>query len=237
MSRQIVIDTNGIGRRIRELREKKRLTQKELGQLIGCAQNTVAEWEKRPGRAPGKKFLGYVAEVLEVSVEHLLGIEKIEKPKIPCYGEVLSKKFLWSSTNKPLYHIEIPQSEYFLGRFSFLILDNLLEPVIFKGDYGIFEKSSPSNGDIVAVRFPEKQSWGKIGMWRQEGKSAVLLETNIEEINIPYFFEIISGPDINITYKIRKNSAKHLIVEGKLVAVRRGIKAVKGYSRVNYIFF
>jgi transcriptional regulator with XRE-family HTH domain len=234
MTHQTVTNSHTIGHRIRELRQKKGLTQTELGQLLGCAQTTIAEWEKKKGRAPNKNLLGKVAEVLEISVEYLLGLEKTERPHIPCYGEFLSKEFIWP--NKASYEIEIPKAEYSPSRFSIQLLDNLLEPIIYKNDYAIFEKQPPENGDIVAVRFQTNGNKGIISMWRQWRNAVMLIETNLDRIGEPYFFEIIS-PENEFSYHIKNGSDEKIVVEGKLVAVKRGIKSAKSYSKVSYIFF
>jgi transcriptional regulator with XRE-family HTH domain len=90
-----------IGQRIRELREQRGLTQAELAKLLGCAQNTVAEWEKREGRAPGKLLLLKVAALLDVTIDYLLGKEKTSNTQVPCYGEILSEEFCWPNLDEP----------------------------------------------------------------------------------------------------------------------------------------
>ena len=61
-----------IGQRIKELREERGLTQAELAKLLGCAQNTVAEWENRKDRLPGGKLLGDIAKIFGISFDYLL---------------------------------------------------------------------------------------------------------------------------------------------------------------------
>ena len=51
-----------IGQRIKELREQRGLTQAELAKLLGCAQTTVDEWERRKDREPSKKFVSAIEE-------------------------------------------------------------------------------------------------------------------------------------------------------------------------------
>ena len=233
MTNQTIANSHTIGHRIRELRQKKGLTQAELGRLVGCAQPTVADWERKMRRAPSKLILAEVAKTLDVSLEYLFGIDKIDKLQIPCYGEVKSKEFIWISV--PIYHIEIPKNEYSPNRFTLQVMDDFLEPGISKNDYAIFEKSVPKNGDVVAIRFLENDK-GIVGMWRQEDNKVMVLETNLEKIGIPYFFEIISQ-DKDICFKIKKNTTKEIKIEGKLVAVRKGIKSISGFPKVSYILF
>ncbi len=234
-NKQHSVNTNSIGFRIRELRQKKGLTQTELARLIGCAQNTITEWEKRKGRAPGKKLLGKVAKILGVSIDYLLGVEKTDIVQVPCYGEVLSEEFIWEEGKEPDYCIEIPQSEYAPNRFSLKILDDLLEPTVYEGDYCIFEKLLPEDGDIAIVRFPEKQNKTIIRMWRQEGRSTMLSETKLHKICSPYFFEFTQEKKGNLQRTEKKHGV--IIIEGRLVAVKKIPKSVTFLPRVNYVIY
>lgn len=60
------------GKRLRAARQSHRLTQAELGSLIGVRQNTVAGYESDE-RQPDLATLVRLAEVLGVSVDFLLG--------------------------------------------------------------------------------------------------------------------------------------------------------------------
>lgn len=228
---------NNIGFRIRELRLKKGLSQAKLAHLLDCAQNTITEWETRKGRAPGKKLLGKVAQVLEVSIDYLVGGDKIEKPQIPYYGEIVSKEFVWNP-EKTKDYIEVPQSEYTPVRFSFKIIDDLLEPIVCRGDYGIFENLPVEDGDIVVIRFLEDKDNGKamIKRWRQQGNAVMLLEINPRKIYSPYFCQITRPPDKNSPYKLHSQPGKNISVEGKLVAVKRVVKSILDFPKINYIF-
>jgi transcriptional regulator with XRE-family HTH domain len=63
-----------IGSIIKELRKKKGLTQEELAKAVGVSRLTVSMWES--GKAsPKAEFLKKLAEVLEVNVNDLLGLE------------------------------------------------------------------------------------------------------------------------------------------------------------------
>lgn len=61
-----------IGDRIRELRNKKRLSQMELGNLLHVSQQTVTKWET--GKAePSSSALANLADYFGVSADYLLG--------------------------------------------------------------------------------------------------------------------------------------------------------------------
>ena len=71
------------GQRIREERKKAGLTQKKLGERIGVAYQTVAQWENDL-RNPKPKTLQRIADALSISVLDIMSdseIKEIEKYK------------------------------------------------------------------------------------------------------------------------------------------------------------
>jgi len=65
---------NTISSRIRELRNEKELTQKQLANFIGTTEDSVFSWEK--GRAePSVSFIISLAKYFEVTTDYLLGLE------------------------------------------------------------------------------------------------------------------------------------------------------------------
>lgn len=67
-------DNLGLGENIKQLRKNKGLTQKELGELIGVKAITIRKYESNE-REPNFETLYKIADVLEVSINDLLGIE------------------------------------------------------------------------------------------------------------------------------------------------------------------
>lgn len=71
-----------IGNTIRELRKEKKMSQSELGKLIGVSQTTVTAWET--GRAePSSTFVSKLADLFNVSTDYLLG--RSDSKKEPYY--------------------------------------------------------------------------------------------------------------------------------------------------------
>jgi transcriptional regulator with XRE-family HTH domain len=58
--------------RIKQLRLEKKLTQKELGDIIGVAHNAIANYEIG-GRSPDYSILSKLADYFECTVDYLLG--------------------------------------------------------------------------------------------------------------------------------------------------------------------
>ncbi len=62
-----------IGERIKELRTEKRLSQKELGNLLSVSQDTISLWEK--GKSlPAVEYVIALCEIFSVSADYLLGL-------------------------------------------------------------------------------------------------------------------------------------------------------------------
>lgn len=80
--------------RLKEARSNKNLSQKKLAELLHISQQAVGHWES--GRStPSPEMLRTLSEILEVSIDYLLGRDEIpEQTKKPAEGELseLSKK-------------------------------------------------------------------------------------------------------------------------------------------------
>lgn len=59
------------GKTIKELREKKKMTQKELADKINVSDKTISKWETRKG-LPDIGIIEELAKALSVSVAELL---------------------------------------------------------------------------------------------------------------------------------------------------------------------
>lgn len=221
--------TNGkmhsLGRKIKELRKEKNLTQSDLAKLIGCAQNTIAEWENE-NKEPNSRFITALANVLGISIDNLLHPSENKNSGIPCYGEIKENNFLLQK--RKLYSIRIPQSEYKNKRYSFKILGSFLEPLAHEHDYCIFEKKQVEDNDIVLVT-DQRSKLSSIKIWRQDENSAVISDVSLET-NAPSVFLDIE----NNTYKI-KNTDNQVIVEGVLVVVKRPMKIIKSFPKIKYV--
>lgn len=65
-----------IGRRVRELRIKKGLSQQELGNIIGVTKVSVCGYESGT-RIPNLEKLAKLADALETTTDYLLGREVV----------------------------------------------------------------------------------------------------------------------------------------------------------------
>lgn len=81
--------------RIKEARKNKKLTQEQLGQLIGCAKNTISGYEKGVSE-PNMNILGRMMEVLGVDANFIFQDEMREQYEYhatPTEMESLVKKY------------------------------------------------------------------------------------------------------------------------------------------------
>jgi len=60
--------------RLEELRRKNKLSQLELGKIIGVNQNTISQWESGAHLPPTVKLLA-LSKLFKVSTDYLLGNE------------------------------------------------------------------------------------------------------------------------------------------------------------------
>ncbi len=67
--------TSEFPKRLRKLREKRRMNRKALGELCGLSKNIIGQYE-RGEREPTIRSLEKIADFFEVSTDYLLGRKK-----------------------------------------------------------------------------------------------------------------------------------------------------------------
>jgi transcriptional regulator with XRE-family HTH domain len=74
--------TKVLGARIRELRNKKGMTQKDLASLLGVTDAAIGMWENGR-REPDAERIKRMANIFCVTTDYLLGQESPQKQVIP----------------------------------------------------------------------------------------------------------------------------------------------------------
>lgn len=64
-----------LGDRIKELRKKKNLTMKQLGEKLNLAESTISLYESNK-REPDSITIAKLAMLFDVSVDYLLGVDE-----------------------------------------------------------------------------------------------------------------------------------------------------------------
>lgn len=144
--------------RIAELRKEQNLSQKELGQILGVAQNTICNWEngkREPDYASVEKMIKY----FQCTVEYLLGMrDAIDSPPatggtlVPVLGDVAAGIPIEAVTDIVDYE-EIDAAMARTGEFFGLrIKGTSMEPRMREGDVVIVRKQDTADtGDTVVV--------------------------------------------------------------------------------------
>ena len=65
------MENNAFGKRLKELRIEKKLSQRELGDIFGVCNQTISFWETG-SREPDLDMLVKIAKFFEVSIDFLL---------------------------------------------------------------------------------------------------------------------------------------------------------------------
>ena len=68
------MEGNIIGKKLKELRTERKLSQRALGEVFGVCNQTVSFWEAG-SREPDLDTLKSIANFFEVSTDYLLGLE------------------------------------------------------------------------------------------------------------------------------------------------------------------
>lgn len=67
-----------LGNNIKSLRTAKKMTQEELADLLGTTSKSASRWEQSLSY-PDISLLPFIANVFEVTVDELLGVENIKQ--------------------------------------------------------------------------------------------------------------------------------------------------------------
>lgn len=79
-----------MGNRIRELRKQRKITMKQLGEIVGLAESTISQYENEK-RQPDNETVFRLSEYFDVTVGYLLGVEKEKTPTISGERDVLDE--------------------------------------------------------------------------------------------------------------------------------------------------
>lgn len=169
--------------RLKELRKERKLSLKELGDLLDVAESTVSLYENLKREAP-YSILIKTAKIFNVSIDYLIG-EANEKSTnsiaVPildsislCSGEA---DFLYSDSEE---NIELGEAD---SHFFFKAHDDLMEPYISAGDIALIKKQNDvESGELAAVVYENSPVTLKKVV--KEGNITVLVPLNQKYQNI-----------------------------------------------------
>lgn len=201
--------------RIKEIRKSKKLTQGELGALIGVSAAAVSQWEI------GKANISYhlainLAKALNVSVDYLLGNAdtfsgngtlKEVGTRIPVVGAIRAGIPITAIEDVEDWE-EIPDAMARGGDYIALrVRGSSMEPKIFDGDVAIIRRQETvENGQIAAVLINGDEATIKKVKIMPEG---IMLIAYNAEVYEPHFYSLQEIADLPVR------------IYGRLVEVRR----------------
>lgn len=176
---------------LRKLRKSKKLTQKQLADMLYVDCSSVTKWET--GKAnPDFEKQQQLAEIFNVSIDALLGrsnSSEYSAVKIPVLGRVVAGIPL-EAVEEVLDYEEIPRQMAENGEyFALKIKGDSMEPKFSEGDVVIVRKQSDAdtgdiaivlvNGDEATIKKIKKQNDG-ISLIPSNPKYDIMFYTNSE---------------------------------------------------------
>jgi phage repressor protein C with HTH and peptisase S24 domain len=144
-----------IGERIRQAREKKRLTQEQLGQLVGVTDAAVSQWETG-GIQPAQKNLAKIAQALGVTRMWLLDgdtagpspskhLVTFHERDLPVYGAALGGDgAIMLNRGEQVDRIHRPAALADVkDAFAVVIAGDSMEPRFMQGDVAYIHPHKP----------------------------------------------------------------------------------------------
>lgn len=179
---------NTLGERIKDLRNKKGVTQEELANKLSINRATLANWEINRA-TPDISVLPLLANYFKVSIDWLV-TGQASKPlstTIPVLGQIRAGSYLLSDEN---YQgtLEIPVD--IKADFALIVQGySMIGAGILEGDYAICRQSVEAKpGDIVVALKDNASGFSESTLkyfFTDNGKGAVLRAANPEFEDIP----------------------------------------------------
>ena len=194
--------------RIRELRQRADLTQKELAEKLYKSESAIRMWELGKSE-PDLQSVKQLSEIFGVTVDYIFGFSTTQIAKsgvrIPVYGNVAAGIPIEAITDIEDYE-EIPEELARTGKFAALkIKGDSMEPKI-------------SDGDVVIVKLQESVDNGEIAIVMVNGDDATCKKIK----KTPEGVMLIStNPDYEpMFYSNREIEEKPVRIWGKVVELR-----------------
>ena len=141
-------------KKVRELRTKRGISQKEFASILQVPPNTYNQWENGK-RQPDPEMLAQIAEYFDVSIEYLIGKDTSSRRpkgvKIPVLG-IVPAGIPVEAIEDILDYEEIPEHMASTGEFFGLKIkgDSML-PKICDGDIVIVRKQPDVESGETAI--------------------------------------------------------------------------------------
>lgn len=203
MPNRTKIINDSIGGRIKQLRQSRSITQKELSEMLYKSESTVRMWELGKSE-PDLEMLKKIANFFNVSVDYLLNDGLITKRgvKIPVFGNVAAGIPIDAITDIEDYE-EITEELAASGEYVALkIKGDSMEPKMSEGDVVIVRvQPTIESGEIAIVLINGDNATCKKVKKTEEGIMLISLNSayepmfysnkQIEELPIRIFGKVV----------------------------------------------
>lgn len=203
MPNRTKIINDSIGGRIKQLRQSRSITQKELSEMLYKSESTVRMWELGKSE-PDLEMLKKIANFFNVSVDYLLNDGLITKRgvKIPVFGNVAAGIPIDAITDIEDYE-EITEELAASGEYVALkIKGDSMEPKMSQGDVVIVRvQPTIESGEIAIVLINGDNATCKKVKKTEEGVMLISLNSayepmfysnnQIEELPIRIFGKVV----------------------------------------------
>lgn len=172
------------GERIKKLRKEKKMTQEQLGNLLGVKKSAIAKYENNRVENLKKETIQKLSDIFDVPASYFLGIEETDQPiitdsiVIPLYNDISCGTGLFVDDNIDEY-ISLPESllspskEYFCQYASG---DSMIDEFINQGDLIVFEKTNRIlNGEIGCFTIDDNVATCK-KFYRDDQNQCIILQ-------------------------------------------------------------
>lgn len=151
-----------LSKRLKELREERKLTQAELAEEIGIGRASVSNYEKEE-RVPDADVIIKLADFLEVTTDYLLGKSEFKRFEQEYeYRKRVSTKFISQETEQSTLLVQVDESyskiikqmvlsESRFAKFSIKSMDSLFRMINYLSE--ILQESKYDDEMFFYIRF------------------------------------------------------------------------------------
>jgi repressor LexA len=169
--------------RIKELRNKRDISQQDLADFFNISQQTISAYENG-SREPDLDTLKKMSEYFNVTIDYLLGLPDKMIKIIPILGKIRAGLPLLASEN---WEAEVEVAADINADFALRIIGDSMSWVgIHDGDLAILRQASTAyNGDIIACGVQDGDWCATLKYFIKENGTPVLRAANPNYADMP----------------------------------------------------
>ena len=224
-----------LGRKIKEFRIKRGITQEELGNLVGVTTQAVSKWER--GGTPDAELLPNIARALSVSIDALFDMEQEKGSRL----EDMIIEELYSKEDKEAFERAVSLCiaiEFGLIKMNSLrnkAAADMMDSVDDENDHEYYSTLLTNHG-LVRVRLSQNGRYFFLMPEPEMGYRSFL--ENIEGLSKT--FRLLGDKDtLKILFfmyqRMNKKSSSELIAEGVGVSVEKVEKLMEQLEEFNIV--